>query len=211
MCDIRLHANHDLYRIIHKQSRHHLCLAAGHACMFITSILWFISIYRGIIALIPPLPLQLLCQAEVAADRQTVGRFICSATSEGDLSYVLALATSIVTEDFSQATRPCLCPSTWVSASTGTLSIFILCRMNLDFGMKLLFVSLQTYCQWISILSMGPATFPLHRPVSPGSIAADQPPAPAAVSIGHEVQPAKTLRSFLLHACKIDQIHRCHV
>ena len=31
----------------------------------------------------------LLCQAEVAAGRQTVGRFICSATPEGDLSYVL--------------------------------------------------------------------------------------------------------------------------
>ena len=29
-------------------------------------------------------------------------------------SYVLALATSIVREDFSQATRLCLCPSTWI-------------------------------------------------------------------------------------------------
>jgi len=55
----------------------------------VQAILWFISIYRGIIALIPPPPLQLLCQAEVAAGRQTVGRFICSATPEGDLSYVL--------------------------------------------------------------------------------------------------------------------------
>ena len=104
--------------------------------------------------------------------------------------YMLALATSIVREDFSQATRPCLCPSTWVSASTGTLSILfpVIHRMNPDFGMKLLFVSLQTYCQWISVLSMGPATFLLHRPLSPSSIAAVQPPAPAAVSIGFLLQ-----------------------
>jgi hypothetical protein len=58
---------------------------------------------------------------------------------------------------------------------------------------------------------MGSTTFLLHRSASPSSIAAVQPPTLAAVSIGHEVQTAKTLRSYLLHACKIDLIHRCHV
>ena len=73
------------------------------------------------------------------------------------------------------------------------------CRMNSDFGLRLLFVSLQTCCPWISVLSMGPATFLLHSPVSLSSIAAVQPPAPAAASIGHEVQPAKT--AFFSSSC----------